>query len=92
MEPIIWVPAVAAVASALIAGFFAMLIWGISTLLKMNERLSKLEAGQETLEKGQDELRRGQAKLEQGQAELRAAVFEIRRLLDRSAPPPDEST
>ena len=91
MEPIVWVPAVAAVQSALIVGGVALLIWGINTLLKMNERLSKLEAGQEILEKGQAELRQGQAKLEAGQAKLEEALYEIRRLVDHSRSSSGES-
>ena len=86
MEPTVWVPAAGAVLSALILGGVALLIWAINTLVKMNERLSRLEAGQ-------DEFRQRVVKLEEGQEELRQSVVnlgvtlqEIRYLLVRSDP------
>ena len=86
MEPIIWVPAVAAIVSAVIAGSFATLIYGINTLVKTNERVAFLEAGQEQLrqgqaklEQGQEDLRQSQAKLEQGQAKLEQGQEDLRQ-------------
>ncbi len=95
MEPTVWVPAVAAVVGALFVGAVAFLIWGMNVLMKMTERLSrleegqevlrqgqaKLEAGQAKLEAGQEELRQGQAKLEQGQEELRKGQAKMGEVL-----------
>ena len=95
MEQTVWVPAVTAVVSAFIVGGVAFLIWGMSTPMKMTERLSrleegqevlrqgqaKLEAGQEELRQSQEEIRQGQAKLEQGQEELRKGQAKLGEVL-----------
>ena len=83
MEPTVWVPAAGAVLSALILGGVALLIWAINTLLKMNERLSKLEAGQEQLRESVAKLEAGQADLRQSLVKLEAGLTEIRGLLNQ---------
>ncbi len=63
---------IGAVLSALIVGGIAMMLWGINTLIKINDRLARLEAGQNTLEAGQRSLEVGQNTLEAGQRSLEA--------------------
>ena len=86
LEPTVLVPAVAAVVGALFVGAVAFLIWGMNVLMRMTERITKLEAGQARLEEGQEELKQGQARLEtgqeelrQGQAKLEAGLAELRQ-------------
>ena len=78
MEQTVWVPAVTAVVSAFIVGGVAFLIWGMNTLMKMTERLSRLEEGQESLRQGQAKLEEGQEELRQGQAKLELSLEELR--------------
>lgn len=87
MEPIVWVPAAGAVLSALIVAGVALVIWTINTLLKMNERLSKLEEGQANLREGQAKLEAGQAELRQSMLKLELGLTEIRGLLNNPRTP-----
>ena len=58
MDPAVWVPIAGGLLSALIVSGVALLIWGIHTLIRMTERLSRLEAGQAKVEASLDEIRR----------------------------------
>ncbi len=71
---------IGSVLGALIVGGVALLIWGISTLLRFHDRLVKVDASQENLAEDVAELKVGQAKLAEEQAKL--AVEQAKQAVD----------
>ena len=80
---------IGSVLGALIVGGIALLIWGISTLVRFHDRLARVDVRQENLAEDVAELKAGQAKLAEEQAkqaadlaQLKAGQDEILRRLD----------
>ena len=69
---------IGSVLSALIVGGIALLIWGISTLLRFHDQLVKVDAGQANLAEDVAELKAGQAKLTEEQAKLSVDVAQLK--------------
>lgn len=69
---------IGSVLSALVVGGIALLIWGISTLLRFHDRLVKVDAGQANLAEDVAELKAGQAKLAEEQAKLSVDVAQLK--------------
>ena len=67
---------------SLIVGGVAFLVWGMNVLMRMTDRITRLEEGQTFLRADLDEIRKGQAKLEQGQEELRKGQEDLERGLE----------
>ena len=61
---------IGSVLGALIVGGVALLVWGISALFKISERLGRVGEGQANLAEDLTELKSGQVKLESSQAKL----------------------
>jgi hypothetical protein len=73
---------IGSVLSALIVGGIALLIWGISTLIRFHDRLARVDFGQANLAEDVAELKVGQAKLTEDVTQLKAGQNEILRRLD----------
>ena len=73
---------IGSVLSALIVGGIALLIWGISTLIRFHDRLGRVDFGQANLAEDVAELKVGQAKLTEDVTQLKAGQNEILRRLD----------
>ena len=69
---------IGSVLSALSVGGIALLIWGISTLLRFHDRLVKVDAGQANLAEDVAELKVGQAILAEEQAKLSVDVAQLK--------------
>ena len=68
---------IGSVLSALIVGGIALLIWGISTLIRFHDRLARVDFGQANLAEDVAELKVSQAKLTEDVAELKAGQAKL---------------
>ena len=59
-----WTPLLLAVAGAAITGVFALLVWVLNRLWKVNDGIASLREGQVRLESGQQEIIRRLERLE----------------------------
>jgi cell division protein FtsB len=68
---------IGSVLSALIVGGIALLIWGISTLIRFHDRLARVDFGQANLAEDVAELKVSQVKLTEDVAELKVGQAKL---------------